>query len=79
MRRVVQCRMWYLGATGVDGTLTCESLGGAVPKIRELSKVPTVVFAQQQRSLRSLRVWLKWGLEQEEHWWCLQIHIYSGI
>lgn len=43
----------------VDGS----ELGVAVPKIRELSKVPTVVSAQPDRRLR--RGWLHWGLEEE--------------
>lgn len=43
----------------VDGS----ELGVAVPKIRELSKVPMVVSAQPDRCLR--RGWLNWGLEEE--------------
>lgn len=56
IRVVVQRRRWDLWGGGCRRVVDLSELGVAVPKIRELSKVPTVVLAQRSRCLRSL-----WG------------------
>lgn len=51
MRVVVQCRRWILWGGRCRRVVDLSELGVAVPKIRELSKVPPVVFAQRGRCL----------------------------